>query len=200
MSEQLKALKDIFPDYETDKAILEAKIKNVNLYKKTNELVLTLIAQDRIDLISLYKFENYLKIRFKVKEAKIIIENSTEFNLDIEWNNIIKYINAKHPMTRPILINSRPKVEDKNITVELAVKGKDFLVAGGFEKQLEEILSNIYSQSFKVSYIEKLDEELVKKYEENTKRVERIAIELASQEIAAFEEEKKQEEVNKEKK
>ena len=49
MSEQLKALKDIFPDYETDKAILEAKIKNVNLYKKTNELVLTLIAQDRID-------------------------------------------------------------------------------------------------------------------------------------------------------
>ena len=193
MSEQLKALKDIFPDYETDKAILEAKIKNVNLYKKTNELVLTLIAQDRIDLISLYKFENYLKIRFKVKNAKIIIENSTDFNLDIEWNNIVKYINAKHPMTRPILINSRPKVEDKNITVELAVKGKDFLVAGGFEKQLEEILLNIYGQNFKVSYIENLDQELVKKYEENTKRIERIAIELASQEIAAFEEEKKQE-------
>ena len=36
MSEQLKALKDIFKDYETDKAILESKIKNVNLYKKTN--------------------------------------------------------------------------------------------------------------------------------------------------------------------
>ena len=184
MSEQLKALKDIFPDYETDKAILEAKLKNVNLYKKTNELVLTLIAQDRIDLISLYKFENYLKIRFKVKNAKIIIENNIEFNLDIEWNNIVKYINAKHPMTRPILINSRPKIQDKNITVELAVKGKDFLVAGGFEKQLEEILLNIYGQNFKVSYIENLDQELVKKYEENAKRVERIAIELASQEIA----------------
>ena len=38
--------------------------------------MLALIAQDRIDLISLYKFENYLKIRFKVKEAKIIIENN----------------------------------------------------------------------------------------------------------------------------
>ena len=94
MSGQLKALKDIFPDYETDKAILEAKIKNVNLYKKTNELVLTLIAQDRIDLINLYKFENYLKIRFKVKDAKIIIKNSIEFNLDIEWNNIVKYNNS----------------------------------------------------------------------------------------------------------
>ena len=191
MSNELKALKDIFKDYETDNSILEAKIKNVNLYKKTNELVLTLIAQDRIDLISLYKFENYLKIRFKVRDAKIIIENSFEFNLDVEWNNIVKYINAKHPMTRPILINSRIKKEDKNIiVVELAVKGKDFLVKGGFEKELEQILSNFYGQTFKVSYVEKLDEELVKKYEENTKRVERMAIELASQEIVEHKEEK----------
>ena len=34
MSEQLKALKDIFPDAQIDKAILECKIKNVNLYRK----------------------------------------------------------------------------------------------------------------------------------------------------------------------
>ena len=193
MSNELKALKDIFPDIETDKAILEAKVKNANLYKKTNELVLTIVAHERIDLIDLYKFENYLKIRFKVKDAKIIIENNIEFNLDIEWNNIIKYLNAKHPMTRPILINSRPLLEDKNIKVELAVKGKDFLIGGGFEKQLEEIFLNFYGQNFKVAYIENLDEELVKKYEENTRRVERMAIELAAQEIAAFEEEQKQE-------
>ena len=150
MSEQLKALKDIFPDVETDKEILECKIKNVNLYKKTNQLVLTLISQEKIDLISLYKFENYLKIRFKVKDAKIILENDLDFNLDIEWNGIVKYINAKHPMTRPILMNSRPKIEDKNLIVELAVKGKDFLIRGGFEKQLEELLSNLFGQTFKV--------------------------------------------------
>ena len=191
MSEQLKALKDIFKDYETDKAILESKIKNVNLYKKTNELVLTLVASEKIDLISLYKFENYLKIRFKVKDAKIIIENDLEFNIDIEWKNILRYINAKHPMTRAILINSRPIVEEKNIRVELAVKGRDFMVARGFEKLLEDILLNFYGQKYKVSYVEKLDQELVKRYEENTKRIEKIAIELASQEITADLEEKK---------
>ena len=80
--------------------------------------------------------ENYLKIRFKVKDAKIILENDLEFNIDIEWNNIIKCINAKHPMTRPILINSRPVVEEKNIKVELAVKGKEFLIGRGFDKLL----------------------------------------------------------------
>ena len=64
MSEQLKALKDIFPDYETDRAILEAKIKNVNLYKKTNELVLTLIAHDRLQLQQVLLIMKILMIVF----------------------------------------------------------------------------------------------------------------------------------------
>ena len=165
MSEQLKELRDIFPDLEIDKEILEAKIKNVNLYKKTNELVLTLLAPNKIDLISLYKFENYLKIRFKVKEARIILENDFKFNIDLEWANIVRYINAKHPMTRPILINSKPITQDRTITVNLAVKGKDFLIGGGFEKQLEDIILNFFGEKYKVSYCENLDKELVKKYE-----------------------------------
>ena len=200
MSEQLKALKDIFPDLEIDKAILETKIRNVNLYKKTNQLVLNLIAQDRIDLISLYKFENYLKIRFKVKDVKIVIESNLEFNLDIEWNNIIKYLNAKHPMTRSILINSRPIIENNNIKVELAVKGKDFLIGGSFEKELEEIVLNFYGKKYKVDFVENIDEELVKKYEENTRRIERMAIELASQEIVQNEEMQENKKVKKEEK
>jgi len=185
MSAELKTVKQIFSDVEIDSQILEAQIKNVNLYKKMNQLVMELIPKAKIDLIAIYKFENFLKIRFKVKDAKIIIENTADFNLDIEWNNIVKYISAKHPMTRAILINSKPNKNDKIIQIELAVKGKDFLVARGFEKELEEIFSNFYNQNLKVEYVEKLDEELIKKQEENTRRIERLAIELAEQEIAA---------------
>ena len=185
MSVELKTVKQIFSDIEIDIAIAESKIKNVNLYKKTNQLVMELMPKTKIDLISIYKFENFLKIRFKVKDAKIIIENNTDFNIDIEWNNIVKYVNAKHPMTRAILINSKPIINEKTMQVALAVKGKDFLVARGFEKELEEILSNFYKQNLKVQYVEKLDEELIKKQEENTRRIERLAIELAEQEITA---------------
>ena len=184
MHEELKTVKNIFADTEIDTAISESKIKNVNLYKKTNQLVMELIPEQKIDLINIYKFENFLKIRFKVKDAKIIIENKADFNIDMEWNNIVKYLNAKHPMTRAILINSKPIINEKTIKVELAVKGKDFLTARGFEKELEEILSNFYNQNLKVQYVEKLDEELIKKQEENTRRIERLAIELAEQEIA----------------
>ena len=184
MHEELKTVKQIFPDTEIDAAIAESKIKNVNLYKKTNQLVMELIPNQKIDLINIYKFENFLKIRFKVKDAKILVQNNADFNIDIEWNNIVKYISAKHPMTRAILINSKPAINEKTIQVELAVKGKDFLIARGFEKELEEILSNFYNKKLKVQYVEKLDEELIKKQEENTKRIERLAIELAEQEIA----------------
>ena len=181
--EQLKSIKDIFPDLATDTAIFNSKIKNVNLYKKTNQLVITLLTNEKVNLISLYKFENYLKIRFKVKDAKIIIENNLNFNIDIEWENIVKYINAKHPMTRTILINSKPIIDGKNLKVELAIKGKDFLIARGFKGILEEILKNFYGQDYKVSYTENIDEELIQKYEENVRRTERMAIELAEQEI-----------------
>lgn len=200
MSVELKTVKQIFPDIEIDAVIAEAKIKNVNLYKKTNQLVMELMLAGKIDLINIYKFENFLKIRFKVKDAKLIIENNTDFNVDIEWNNIVKYINAKHPMTRAILVNSKPIINEKIIQVQLAVKGIDFLVARGFEKELEEILSNFYNQKLKVQYVEKLDEELIKKYEENTRRVERLAIELAEQEITADLESINSEEGNKSKK
>ena len=74
MSAEFKTVKQIFPDIELDAQILEAEIKNVNLYKKTNQLVMQLILKGKIDLISIYKFENFLKIRFKVKDAKIILE------------------------------------------------------------------------------------------------------------------------------
>ena len=82
-------------------------------------------------------------------------------------------------------MNSRPSIEGKNLRVELAVKGKDFLLAKGFEKVLEEILFNFYGQNYKVIYTENLDQVLIKKYEENVKRIEKMAIELAEQEIQA---------------
>lgn len=184
MSETLKTVKDVFPDYETDTIIAGAKIKNANLYKKINQLSLTLIIENRINLVNIYKFENYLKIRFKVKDARIIIENVPEIKIQTEWENITRYINSKYPITRAILINSKPILDNNVIKVMLAVKGKEFLEKSGFEKILEQLLNDFFNKKYKVQYEEELDTELIKKYEENTKRVERMAIELAEQEIS----------------
>ena len=189
MSAELKTVGQVFPDEKFDDSLLRCKIKSANLYKKTNTIALLLISNEKLDLISIYKFENFLKNRFNVKDARIVIEADINFDINIEWIGIVRYLNIKHPMTKAILINSKPILQDKNLLVKLAVKGKNFLIGGGFEKELEKILNDFYGQKIKVEYVEELDEELVKRYEENTKRIERMAIELASQEIVITEKE-----------
>ena len=186
MSEQLKILKDVFPDIEMEEPIAGAKIKSVNLYKKTNQLVLTLLISNKVNLVCLYKFETYLKNRFHVTDAKIILESNLEFDINQEWDNIAQYISTKHPLSKQILLNSKPIIlEDNQMKVELEVKGKDFLISKGFEKILEDILTNFYGKKFKITYVENLNQDLLKQYEENNKQIERIAIELAEQEYKA---------------
>ena len=96
-----------------------------------------------------------------------------------------------------ILIYSKPILNGKDLKIELAVKGKEFLIARGFEKILEETLLNFSGQTFKVNYTEHINNELIKEYEENVKKTEKIAIELAEQEIMSELEEKQKDKTRK---
>ena len=64
--EQLKEVKIVFGDYNTESfALANAKISNVNLYKKTNRLELFLQSDELIPVSELEKFEIYAKKRSK---------------------------------------------------------------------------------------------------------------------------------------
>ena len=204
MNEQLKTIMDVFPDFDSSLEIINFKIKSVNIHKKNNELTINLLGSKEINLDEMLKFENYLINRFSISKATISVEyedNTKIRNIQESWNSITKYINKKYPLTKSILANSKIEEENKKITIILAVKGADFLAARGFNKVIEDFIYNIYRQKIKVECIEKIDEELVKKYEENARRAEKMAIELAEQEIS-WEEEKNNTEIkvnNKEK-
>ena len=67
-----KTIKEIFKDYNSNSFSLNAsKIKNINLYKKSNKIELELISTDVIEAADLYAFERYLEKRFNIKEAII---------------------------------------------------------------------------------------------------------------------------------
>ena len=89
--QQLKKLREVFPDFNSEEELLNSYIKNANLYKKSNKLLLDLASDERINLKNIYTLENYLKSRFSVKDAQIKIERNTEFNIKNEWENIIAY-------------------------------------------------------------------------------------------------------------
>jgi len=57
-----KTIKEIFKDYDSNSFELnEAKIKTINLYKKTNKLEIKIIAKNNIKITVLYNFEKYLE-------------------------------------------------------------------------------------------------------------------------------------------
>ena len=188
MNEQLKIIKTVFSDFDNNLEIANFKLKNASLYKKVNKLVLNIVADKEINLEELFKFENYLRNRFKIENVVISVEyedykNKKEIQ-DI-WNNIVLYLNRKYPLTKSILKNSSTENENNNLKIILAMKGAEYLTARGFNKILEELIFNLYGKKYKVEYVERLDEELLKKYAESAKRAERLAIELAEQEIVS---------------
>ena len=184
-----KTIKEIFKDYNSNSFSLNAsKIKNINLYKKSNKIELELISTDVIKAADLYAFERYLEKRFNIKEAIIKVEYQNEIEIDLkeEWRDIVNYMAYKHPLTKALLRNSSIELADKILNVNLALKGKQVLDARGFDKTLEKILSDVYGKKLKVSYVENITEEMKKQIEEEAMRHEREAVEQAQREAEEY--------------
>ena len=184
-----KTIKEIFKDYNSNSFSLNAsKIKNINLYKKSNKIELELISTDVIKAADLYAFERYLEKRFNIKEAIIKVEYQNEIEIDLkeEWRDIVNYMAYKHPLTKALLRNSSIELADKTLNVNLALKGKQVLDARGFDKTLEKILSDVYGKKLKVCYVENITEEMQKQIEEEAMRHEREAVEQAQREAEEY--------------
>lgn len=184
-----KTIKEIFKDYNSNSfALNAAKIKNINLFKKTNKLEVQIISKEVIKASDLYAFERYLEKRFNIKEAIIKVEHEKEINIDLkeEWTDIIKYMAYKHPLTKALLKNSTIEIDDKNLTVNLALKGKQVLEAREFDKILQQVIEDIYGKKLKVKYVENITEEMMKKLQEETMQHEKEAVEQAQREAKEY--------------
>lgn len=201
MQEEAKTIEEVFKDYETVGKIQKAKILKVNIYKKTNKLEINLFSQNYIEVKELLEFEKYLMKRFLMEHVIIQMQYSQEVQIPTvqnEWKNIMAYMAHKYPLTRVLLQKSKIEIEEQNLTVILPVKGADFLQARGFEKILEDTLKSLYSQNYKVRYIEELEEETIEEIARKSKLTEKFAIEKASQELQEMEQIAKEEQKPKE--
>ena len=174
-----KTIKEIFKDYNSNSFSLNAsKIKSINLFKKLNKLEIIITADEFIKIEDIYQFEQYLKNRFNIFEVNIKIEYSKNIDVDLmqEWNLIICYMAHKHPLSKAFLKNSTIQIENNNIIVNMAMKGKMVLVAKGFDQILSKIIEDIYGLKYKVQFVENISEEAVKQYMEHAMQLEKEAI------------------------
>ena len=191
----LKQVKDVFKDYNTiNKEIVEARIKSMNLFKKTNSLELVLLTDKEIKIRDISSFENYLESRFGIKlvTTKVEMTNKEEQNveetcetssitnhsarIEKEWIDIIDYISNKHPMTKAILNNSKISIDGNAANVILEFKGREFLLAKKYDEILSNLLKDIYGCKYKVSYIEQVSEEAIRRKQILAEEMQKQAI------------------------
>ncbi len=196
---QIKKVGEIFSDYTSYETIKQAKIQNMNLYRKTNKLSITLLTDSFFSIKELMDFETYLKKRFQIQEVWTAIcytKQAVLPEIQDEWNDILTFLASKYPITEAILKNSTIEKDGNRIRVVLPVKGAEFLTARKFDQLLATILSGLYNQSYTVKYVENISQEVMQKYENRAKEAERLAIKKAKEQIKEVGEEKKLAEVN----
>ena len=177
-----KTIKEIFKDYNSESFSLNAgRIKSINLFKKTNKLELIITADEFIKIEDIYKFEQYLKQRFNIFEASIKVEYTKEIDVDLqqEWNLIICYMAHKHPLSKAFLRNSTIEIHEKEITVNMAMKGKMVLDAKKFDEILSNIIEDVYGLKYKITFVENVSEDAIKQYMEHAMQLEQEAIKHA---------------------
>ena len=170
-----KTIKEVFKDYNSNSFELnEAKIKTVNVFKKTGRIELILIAEKQIKILELIAFERYIEKRFGFKETIIKIEyiKLPPFTIIEEWKNIIEYIAYKYPLAKALLKGSIVNVDGNNVNINLALKGKDILETRRFDQIIAETMMNLYNQKCNVKFVEKPLEDIMLHLQEQNKKLE----------------------------
>ncbi len=181
-----KYIKEVFPDFRKNSPIVNAQIENINLYKKTNKVEISIKCNAGVSIAQIEDFENFLIGRFKVTKASIDIlyENvQIEQNIENNWDEIIAYITKKAPFSKAILYGSKVEVNDKTINIILAVKGADFLCQKRFDKGLEHLLTNVYNQNYVVKFKENIDDDYVAKFKEHQAQEEQDAFKFQQEQL-----------------
>ena len=183
-----KQIKTVFSDYQTENVINQAKILELNFIKKANVLEIDLESENYLEIKELWYFEKFLKERFQFSNIDIKIkytEKVTIKPIEKEWENLICYMVHKYPLMRPmILLKSTIEVKNNKITVNMKIKGADFLRARKLDRELERVIKNLFGYNYKIEFVENINEEDEKALEQKREQSKKIAIQKALEHMA----------------
>ncbi len=184
--ETSESIRNIFKDYKDNNSILDATIKQINLYKKGNKLVLEINSNLFIHLNDILAFEKYLKSRFNIETVDIKIsyaETLKKPNIEEEWEELKKFISMKYPLVEIILKNSKIELNENTLIITLQTKGIDFIKARKLDKILENLINDTYGEKYKVKFVENISKELLDTLESKSLETQKKIIEKVQKRI-----------------
>ena len=169
-----KKLKEIFKDFNINSYILNSMIQTINLYKKRNQLEISLFLEEKIKIADITAFEKYLKKRFMLDDVIIKLKYDEKINIDFknEWQDILDYLSYKHPLTKALMKNSQIDVIDNKIDINLAYFGSDILYAQKIDVILSSIIERFFCVKYKICYLDNNSEETMKDVLESNKKMQ----------------------------
>ena len=79
----------------------------------------------------------------------------------------------KYPLAKPmLLLKSKIDVNDKQINIQMHIKGAEFLKLKKTDKRLQKIIKNLLGKQYNINIEEKINEDDLQKYEMHIKEIE----------------------------
>ena len=182
-----RKIEEIFSDYKTTSNIADAQITKMNLNKKLNTLEIGLYSDEYIEIKEIWYFEKFLRERFRFGQVHILInykEGTYIKRVDDEWKNIICFMAHKYPLMKPLLLlKSTIEMNEKNLNIYMQIKGAEFLKARKLDRELENVIANLFGKRYNINIEERLAEKEIQEYREKKKEIEQQAVSKAMHEI-----------------
>ena len=182
-----RKIEEIFSDYKTTSNIADAQITKMNLNKKLNTLEIGLYSDEYIEIKEIWYFEKFLRERFRFEQVHILInykDGTYIKRVDDEWKNIICFMAHKYPLMKPLLLlKSTIEMNEKNLNIYMQIKGAEFLKARKLDRELENVIANLFGKRYNINIEERLTEKEIQEYREKKKEIEQQAVSKAMHEI-----------------
>ena len=176
MSEKSKKVGEVFSDYKTNSNIKYAYIQALNVNKKTNTLGIILGIDEYVEIKELWFLEKFLKERFGFSNIDMTMKYTDQVQtkgIKEEWKNIICYMAHKFPLAKPMLLmNAEVESTQKEITVNMHIKGAEFLKAKKTDQELANVIQKLFGKKYKITLTENITKEEMQKIVQKAKEAE----------------------------
>ena len=157
--EKNKELKLVFPDFNINESFANLIIIDANLYKRTNKLEMFIGSNYVLDIIDLAKFRNFLINKFKFTDVEFKINYDESLNellkesINLQWNNIVKYMNVFNPMIGAFLAGSNADIDaDKLIINNICSEFANMIKNQKLDKYIHEFILNYFGMGLKIDF------------------------------------------------
>lgn len=176
MSEKSKKVGEVFSDYKTNSNIKYAYIQALNVNKKTNTLGIILGIDEYVEIKEICFLEKFLKERFGFSNIDMTMKYTDQVQtkgIKEEWKNIICYMAHKFPLAKPMLLmNAEVESTQKEITVNMHIKGAEFLKAKKTDQELANVIQKLFGKKYKITLTENITKEEMQKIVQKAKEAE----------------------------